>query len=81
MYHIILHVLDYGCAQKKIQKVRVNNYITNRRRHNFILSMSRSLQENFDGKYSYKPTKYWPSYDIKCQSDSETLILYQTILI
>ena len=33
----------------------------------FMLSISRSLQDNFDGKNSYKSTKYWPSYDIMSQ--------------
>ena len=51
--------------------VGVVNYIIqfNRRVHNnnFMLSMSRSLQDNFGGENSYKSSKFCPSYDITCQ--------------
>ena len=32
-----------------------------------MLSLSRSLQDNFGSENSYKSTKYWPSYEIMCQ--------------
>ena len=37
------------------------------RGHNFMTSMSRSLQDNFRGKNSEKSIKYSQSYDIVCQ--------------
>ena len=44
-------------------------YIINKSRGepNFMLSMSRSLQDSFGGKNSYNSTKFWPSYEIMCQ--------------
>ena len=34
--------------------------------HNFMTSMSRSSQDNFDGKTSKKSIKYSQSYDVVC---------------
>ena len=62
------HVIEYGCTQKKNTKViRVVNYTLSYREQNFMLLFSRSLQDNFGGKNSYKSIKHWPSYDIMCQ--------------
>ena len=54
-------------SEKNPKVIGVVNHVINRMEHNFMLSMSGSLQDNFGGKNSYKSTKYWPSYYIMCQ--------------